>query len=99
MPIINKKEGPKMKSLIICFKVCCVLAANIMIGYWVYKFHENDDIVSIEYKSIMDLDDVVLPELSLCLREPFLTEPLNEFGVTKLEYGEYLMGIQNFKAV
>ena len=95
MPIIDKKAMPKMKSFIICFKASCLLAASIMIGYWVYKFHKNDDIASIEYKSIMDLDDVVLPELSLCLREPFLTEPLNKIGVTKLEYHEYLMGIRN----
>ena len=86
---------PKMKSPIICFKVCCVLAASIMIGYWMYKFHKNDDITSIEYKTIMDLDDVVLPELSLCLREPFLPVPLNEIGVTKLKYVQYLMGVRN----
>ena len=95
MSIYDKKAIPKMKSLIICFKVCCVLAASIMIGYWVYKFHKNDDITSIEYKSIMDLDDVVLPELSLCLREPFLPGPLEKIGVTKLDYDEYIMGIRN----
>ena len=71
MSMIYKKAIPKMKIAIICFKVGCVLAASIMIGYWVYKFHKNDDITSIEYKSIIDLNDVVLPELSLCLREPF----------------------------
>ena len=95
MSIIYKKAMPKMKSLTICFKVCCVLAASIMVGFWVCKFQKNEDITLIEYKSIMDLDDVVLPELSLCLREPFLPEPLNKVGVTKLEYNKYLMGIQN----
>ena len=86
---------PKMKSIIICFKVFCVLAASIMIGYWIYKFDKNEDITSIEYKIIMDLDDVVLPELSLCLREPFLHEPLSEIGVTKSNYDKYLMGDRN----
>ena len=85
-----------MKNVIKAFKLLCVLAASIMIGYWLYKFHKNDDITLIEYKSVLDLDDVILPELSLCLRDPVLSENLNKIGLDKEYYLEYLRGEYDF---
>ena len=95
MSSTDRKAVSNMKNFTIGFKFFCVLAASIMIGYWVYKFHKNDDITLIEYKSIVDLDDVVLPELSICLREPFLNEKLNKIGLTKDDYENYLKGDLN----
>ena len=79
-----------MKYLEITFKLSCILAVSLMIGYWIYKFNRNDDITLIEYKSVNELDDVILPELSLCIREPFLSRSFsNKTGSLKEEKGAY----------
>ena len=51
-----------------------------------YKFHENEDSILIEYKLVEDLKDMILPELSFCLRDPFFNDSLASLGLTKDDY-------------
>ena len=81
-----------MRHLAIAFKISCVIAATFMTAFWIYKFHKNEDSTLVEYRLVKNLKDVILPELSLCLRDPFLNESLADFGLTKDDYYNYLVG-------
>ena len=81
-----------MRHLAIAFKLSCVIAATFMIAFWIYKFHKNEDSTLVEYRSVKNLKDIILPELSLCLREPFLNDSLANIGLTKNDYHDYLVG-------
>ena len=72
-----------MGHLVVAFKLSCIIAAGFMIGFWIYKYHKNDDITLIEYKPMTELDDFVLPELTICLRNPVLNEKMKNSGFKK----------------
>ena len=57
-----------------------------------YKFHKNEDTTLIEYKLVEDLKDMILPELSFCLRDLFFNDSLASLGLTKDDYHNYLVG-------
>ena len=93
----------KMKGLelsISIFKILCGIAAVVMIGYWIFKFHKNDDVSAIEYISYDTHGDIVYPELSICIISPF-TSP-NVFwrssgNISASEYEEYINGKKSFR--
>ena len=60
-----------------------------MVGYWIYKFHKNEDITVIEYSSPEGDVNVIYPALTICLGNPFLTERLQEID-TRLDQKTYL---------
>ena len=76
------------------FKYLCTLTTCIMVGYWVYKYHSNEDITLTEYKAFSSDVNAMYPELSICLSNPFLTSKFEEVNtnVTKEIYLEYLKG-------
>ena len=84
-----------MRHLVVAFKLSCIIAAGFMIGFWIYKYHKNDDITLIEYKPMTELDDFVLPELTICLRNPVLNERMKKSGLKKSDYLKYLQGDNN----
>ena len=65
-----------------------------MVSFWIFKFHQNKDQESIEYKQIEDFDDFIYPELSICLLDPFFAKPFQELegNLTTLDYQRYLVG-------
>ena len=76
------------------FKALCVVSASFMVGYWIYKYHANEDITTIEYKKLRNGDDVVFPELTICFTDPFLNEKLRKIDgkLNRQQYVEYLKG-------
>ena len=62
-----------------CFKVTCLLATTIAIGYWCYKFSLDEDICLIDYKTYYDEIEDGFPVMSLCF-------PLNKELANYSEY-------------
>ena len=75
------------------FRILCVVAAGFMVGYWIYKYHNNEDMTLIEYKSFTLSDDTLYPEFTLCVWDPFMDAKFNYTNrVTKESYLQYLNG-------
>ena len=58
------------------FKVLCCSTAAFMVGYWIYRYDKNEDVTLIEYLSLDKIVDMVYPEISICLFDPFLKNDL-----------------------
>ena len=92
-----------MKSIelsIFIFKICCGIATVVMIGYWIFKFNKNDDVSAIEYISYETYSDIVYPDLSICIIEPFTSpDVFSSAGgnISAAEYIEYIKGKKNFR--
>jgi len=65
-----------------------------MVGYWIYKFYKNDDLTVIEYNSQGKVENVIFPELTICVFNPFLIEKLQEINkfLDQETYLKYLKG-------
>ena len=74
------------------FVLICGLAAIAICVYWIYKYRLDEDLSVITYRGFYERDDDVHPTVSLCLRAPFLTERLAEYGVNKSSYFDFLKG-------
>jgi hypothetical protein len=72
----------------------CIVTTGFMVGYWIYKFHKNEDITAIEYYSRGQVENVIYPELTICVLNPFLTEKLQEINkfLDHKTYLKYLKG-------
>ena len=80
-------------SLATTFRILCLVTAGFMVGYWMYKFHKNEDVTLIEYKTFSETEDTVYPELTICVMSPFMGAKFdNERGLTKELYLQYLNG-------
>ena len=92
-----------MKYLEAIFKLWCILTVSFMIGYWIYKFNKNEDITLIEYRLVTELDGILLPEMCLCIRDPFLSKSFsNKTGRLEEEkqaYKQYLLGNKSINKV
>ena len=60
----------------IIFKALCGLAAFFMVIFWVFKFQENEDVSAIRYASYETDRNIIYPELSICITEPFIYQNL-----------------------
>ena len=77
------------------FRAVCIIAVGFMIGYWLYKYGVEDrDIGVVDYLSLEHTKDLDFPLPTLCIKNPFLAERLNEIvvGMTGKEYLKYLNG-------
>ena len=77
------------------FKCTCGIAAFFMVGFWLIKFHKNEDVSSIGYISYEDPMGMIYPELSVCIQIPFTYQTvLSDFNgtVSADEYTSYLKG-------
>ena len=82
-----------VSSLATLFRILCLVTAGFMVGYWMYKFHKNEDVTLIEYKTFSGIEDTLYPEFTLCIMDPFMgTKFNNESGMTKEIYLQYLNG-------
>ena len=89
------------KTIDLTFKVCCTLATIFMVGFWILKFQKNEDVSVFEYKEINEFEDLVYPEVSLCLMNPFLIDKIKEIdnNASLNKYVEYLKGIQSIDEI
>ena len=68
-----------IKNLLIkVFKFSCILSTIIMVGFWIYKYQLNEDSTTIEYKLVNEINDIVHPEFSIGILEPFLNDELQK---------------------
>ena len=73
-----------------------------MVGFWIFKFHQNEDVSSIEYISYESHSDITYPEFSLCIDMPFMYENLAwglGSNVSVNEYHRYLEGQSDFREI
>ena len=49
-----------------------------MVGFWIYKYQLNEDSTTIEYKLVNEINDIVHPEFSFGILEPFLNDELQK---------------------
>ena len=77
------------------FKSTCGIAAFFMVGFWIIRFHKNEDVSSIEYVSYDASNDMIYPELSFCTQMPFtykLVLSNSNGSVSADQYNSYLKG-------
>ena len=84
----------KVKCFTNVFKVLCIIAACCMIGFWIHKYSKDEDVSLIEYKSIQDAEDVLLPVSTICFWNPFLNSVFENqsMAITNETYRQYLLG-------
>ena len=83
----------------VIFKATCVIITAAMIGFWAYEYQKNEDVSLIEYNSIDSMKEVVYPELTICINEPFVAKTFLGFGgnVTVKEYHKFLKGVKRYQ--
>ena len=77
------------------FKLSCLVALVSMTIYWFYKFIiEDEDLCLVDYKAVEKVDELPLPMVSMCFRNPFLDEKLKEISpdINGTTYLNYLKG-------
>ena len=76
---------------ILIFKILCGIVTLFMVGYWVHKFTKNEDVSQVEYISVKAMEEVIHPEITICIFNPFLVQNVTENENTE-DYLEYLTG-------
>ena len=77
------------------FTIICIICTIFMVGYWIYKFAEEDrDIGVVDYKSFDEPSDIPFPVVSFCFEEIFIPKniPQTKPDIDIYEYGQYLSG-------
>ena len=79
------------------FRCLCIVTTGAMVGYWIIKFHNNEDTTVIEYRSPKN-KMTIYPELTICIRNPFLNVKLKEIDqrLNQETYLQYLKGHHMF---
>ena len=80
-----------LKSFMIMFKCLCGVVTLFMIGYWMKKFQKDEDVSQVQYISTHSMEDVIYPEMTICILEPFLIQAFEE-TLNIADYMEYLNG-------
>ena len=83
-----------LATFILIFKILCGIVTLFMVGFWFNRFQKNEDVSQVNYVPLKDMEEVVHPEMTLCIIEPFLVERLQEMvsNATIEEYLDYLNG-------
>ena len=86
-------------TLVLIFKIVCGIVTFFMVGYWFHRFNENEDVSQVEYISVKEMEEVIHPEITICILEPVLIQKLQEkvSNATIEEYLEYLRGNGNYE--
>ena len=74
------------------FGVLCVFTTFSLCLYWCYQFALNEDLSIVHYTEFYQTNDNIYPTLSLCLKEPFIKERLNEYETNETSYSAFLSG-------
>ena len=77
------------------FKGACWVAAVMMVLYWMFEFSIKDEDLSIvDYKTFYQETNIMLPEVSLCIENPFIEDKLKEINstITISKYLQFLKG-------
>ena len=78
------------------FTVLCILLTFGFVCWCFYEYHLDLDLSLISLKEFGEDDNIIMPEMSLCFFNPFLTEKFNNgdlrFNVSYLQYKDFLLG-------
>ena len=77
------------------FKGACCFCALIMVFYWIFEFAITDEDLSVvDYKNFHQESSIFIPEVSLCVENPFIEDNLKEINssLTVSRYLEFLKG-------
>ena len=77
------------------FKGACFATALIMVFYWIFEFAITDEDLSVvDYKNFHQESSISIPEVSLCIENPFIEEKLKEINstLTTSKYINFLKG-------
>ena len=79
------------------FKGMCIMATIVIVFHWICVYMENEDVSHIEVQSVETMKNVALPELNICLIQPFLDEKLNQINseINRNGYLSYMIGKSN----
>ena len=80
-----------LNCVMIMFKCLCGVVTLFMIGYWMKKFQKDEDVSQVQYISTHSMEDVIYPEMTICILEPFLIQAFEE-TLNINDYMEYLNG-------
>ena len=84
------------------FKLLCIVGTLVMVGYWLFKYSQNNDVTLIEFKSLDEIPNLIYPELTICILNPFGKQFFEAVDIaTKrslhARYVRYLQGDYNDK--
>ena len=77
------------------FTAVCFIGTVIMVGYWIVRYHKNEDVSLVEYRSMDTIEDPIQVAFSLCIQNPFLEDEFKKISsdLSSADYIKYLIGI------
>ena len=81
-------------ALVWSFKIVCVIVTFFMVGFWFNEFDKNEDVSQVQYILVKDMEEVIQPEITICISDPLIIEKLQDkvCNGTIEGYLEYLSG-------
>ena len=81
-------------TLVLIFKIVCGIVTFFMVGFWFHRFDKNEDVSQVQYVLVKEMEEVIHPEITICITEPFLIKRSEDKVIngTIEEYLEYLGG-------
>ena len=81
-------------ALVLSFKIVCGFVTFFMVGFWFHEFDKNEDVSQVQYILVKDMEEVIQPEITICISDPLLIEKLQDkvCNGTIEGYLEYLSG-------
>ena len=87
----------ELSKISLFFKGSCIIATIFIVFHWIFVFMENKDVSHIEVQSVETMKNIALPELNICLIQPFLDEKFNQISaeINRNGYLSYMIGKSN----
>ena len=78
------------------FTIVCILVTFGLVSWCVYEYQLDLNLSLVSLKEIREDDNMIMPAMSLCFRDPFLTDKFENgdlgFNVSYLQYKKFLLG-------
>ena len=75
------------------FHYICLVVTIILVAWQIRVYILNNDISRVYYDKFHSSESAIYPSLSLCFGDILLEEKLNEYGVSKSHYLNFLKGL------
>lgn len=74
--------------------VCCNLVTISLTIYCIHRYIKNEDSTEVKYTDFNTDEDSIYPSMSFCLRDPFIEEKFNSYGLSLniSSYRDFLKG-------
>ena len=76
------------------FTAICCIGTVLMVGYWIVRYHKNEDVSIVEYQAIDTMEDPTQVELALCINNPVSEDKIKKISpnLNGKDYIKYLRG-------